>query len=218
MESQPEKAAADATSMDGVESWVSGMPPKRRGLALIATSVLLVALGTVGVLYTGNLVWINRLEHPFVFGCIAAATFGAGLLQLITKRWVRVLVGLISGLGVIGWLCIGVLWLMFAGTWTVASADAPGDSDYQAVVREGSDLIDTVWYISIQQTRGPLSREWYVGCLSNDLEEDSFEDVSWRSPSRLLVRTAGQTITVPVDPETGKPQSRIIPMAARGSC
>lgn len=119
------------------------MPALRRGLLLIVLAELLVLMGTIGLLYEGNLVWVNRLEHPFVLGCIAAGVFGVGVLQFITKRWQRLLVGFISGCVVVGWFLIGLFWLMLVGTWPVGHADAPGDA-YQAVVVEGNDWIDTV--------------------------------------------------------------------------
>lgn len=210
MGSQPEKAAAGETILDAVETRVRGIPPKRRGLALIATSVLLVALGTIGVLYDGNLVWINRLEHPFIFGCIAAAAFGAGVVEFLPWRWLRFLTGLVSGLVVLGWAMIASIVYAWGGiSWPVASADAPGDADYQAVVYEQPDWIDTLWTVSIQQTRGPLSREWRAGCISNDATADpAIEHVIWQSPSHLLVTTANAGIDIYVDPATGKPQPR----------
>jgi hypothetical protein len=61
------------------------------------------------VLYEGNLVWINQLEHPFIFGCIAAAAFGAGLLEFVSWQWLRFLIGLASGLVVLGWFIAGLM-------------------------------------------------------------------------------------------------------------
>jgi hypothetical protein len=195
------------------------IPRKRRGFLLIATSALLVALGTIGVLYDGNLVWVHRLEHPFVFGCIAAAAFGVGVVEFIPWQWLRILIGLGSGLVSVGWLMIGGFFLMMGGgMWPVASADAPGDGEYQAVVREQDQWIDTLWTVYIQQTRGPLSREWRAGCISSDLSGDgSITAVQWRGPRNLVVFTAHSSIGISVDPRTGRPQSPI-PMSARYGC
>lgn len=218
MGSQTENAAADGPIRDAGEARLRGIPPKRRGLALMATSLLLVALGTIGVLYDGNLVWINRHEHPFILGCIAAVMFGAGLVQYIPWRWLRVLTGLTSGLVALAWLMVGgLLFLWGAVSWPVASADAPGDHDYQAVVYEQPDVIDTLWTVSIQQTRGLLSRQWLAGCISNDATADSaIENVVWQSPNHLLVTTANAGIDIYVDPRTGKPEPRARWMARAG--
>jgi hypothetical protein len=219
MEGHSEKATVDATFLDKVESWVRGIPRKRRGVVLIATSALLVALGTIGVLYNGNLVWINRLEHPFIFGCIAAAAFGVGVVEFIPWAWLRFLIGLASGLVVLGWAMVASIVFVWGGiSWPVASADAPGDGGYQAVVYEQLDVIDTLWTVSIQQTRGLLSREWHAGCISNDATADSsIEYVQWQSPRHLAVYTANSSIFISVDPRTGKPQSPI-PITAREAC
>jgi hypothetical protein len=218
MGGQRASTASDATFVDAVENWVRGVPPRRRGFAFIATSTLLVTLGTIGVLYDGNLVWINRLEHPFVFGCIAAAAFGAGVVEFLPWQWLRFLIVLGSGLVVLGWFVIGVFWVSLAGTWQVAGADAPGDREYEAVVREGNDWIDTVWYVHIRQTRGLLSREWLAGCISSDATSGtSIRQVTWQGSSRLFVSTAGAGITIDVDPRTGKPEPPV-PDTARESC
>jgi hypothetical protein len=215
---QGELKAAGGTFPDAVASWVRGIPPKRRGTALIVGSLLLVIMGTVGVLYDGNLVWINRLQHPFIFGCIAAAAFGAGLVAFIPWRGLRVLIGVASGVVVVGWFMLGLLWLMMGGTvWPVASVDAPGDREYQAVVYEQAVVIDKLWTVSIQQTRGLLSREWPAGCINSDVNDSSsIEDVRWQGPRRLLVTTDHSGILITVDPRTGEPHPN--PVYARVAC
>jgi hypothetical protein len=125
-----------------------------------AASLLLVTMGTIGVLYGGNLVWINRLEHPFILRCIAATAAGAGLVTLILWRWLRLLIGLASAFMVMGWFVMGVLWFLLGGvSWQVAGADAPGDSEYEPVVREQYDAIDMLWTVYVRQTPGLFSRD-----------------------------------------------------------
>jgi len=192
----------------------------RRASALVAAAFMLVGLGTVGVLYDGTLVWLNRLEHPFLFGCVAAGAFGVGVCQLLPTGWLRVLVAVacIAVAGAWGLLGIFVVSVFGMSILPVAAADAPGDREYKAVVHEQPDWIDTVWYVSIRQTRGPLSREWPAGCISNDPTADpSIEHVTWQSPRRLLVTTRNAGITIFVDPRTGKPESPI-PSTAKVAC
>ncbi len=201
-----------------VEREPAGNRNPRRALILIAISVLLVLLGIVGVFYDGSYFWVDRLfQHPFLFGCVAAYLCGVGLVQLLNKRWLKILVGLVSLTVVGAWLFVGIFWVAMVGTHTVETEDAPGD-DYEAVVTKGADWIDTVWYVSIRQNNGLLSREWQVGCLSDDLGADTFKGLAWDGPNRLLVTTLGQTITVPIDPRTGKPQDSIMPLAGSGIC
>jgi hypothetical protein len=194
----------------------------RRGMVLVVLGWTLVLLGSIGVLYTGNLVWLNNLEHPFIFGCVAAGLFAVGIDHLEDESWMHMLTGFLSVVAMTGlamaWGLIGLLWTAMVGTHQVASADAPGDSDYQAVVIEQNDVIDTLWTVYVSQTRGPLSREWRAGCISSDSTGDSaIEYVQWQSPRHLVVYTANSSIFVSVDPRTGRPQSPI-PIHAREAC
>jgi hypothetical protein len=219
VEGQPNGPVADLHTDPGN---ANGPTRTRRGVALIGLAWTLVLLGSIGVLYTGNLVWINSLEHPFVFGCLAAGLFAVGIGQLHEESWLHTLTGFLSAGAMIGlmiaWGLIGVFWTHMFGTHTVASADAPGDSRYRAVVVEQSAVIDTLWTVYVRQTRGPLSREWRAGCISSDpTGTGSIEYVQWRSPRHLVVYTDNGGISTSVDPRTGKPQSPI-PSSARLGC
>ena len=187
---------------------------RRWPLVLIALAFGLVLLGSVGVLYDGNLVWLNRLEHPFLFGCVAAVAFGVGVCELIATHWLRVLVAAVTTMVAGAWLLIGLTWVSITGASLLpaATASAPGDHEYKAVVYKGQDVLGETWYgVSIQQTHGLLSREWLAGCLSNgESRPASLYQVRWQSPSRLRVTldwAYGSSITVSVDPRTGQPES-----------
>jgi hypothetical protein len=194
----------------------------RRGLILIGSAWTLVLLGSIGVLYTGNLVWIHNLEHPFVFGCLAAGLSAAGIGQLQDESWLHALTGLLNVGAMLGlmtaWGIIGLLWTIMVGTHQVASAEAPGDSGYKAVVTEQNNVIDTLWTVYVSQTRGPLSREWLAGCISSDpTGASSIEYVEWQGPRYLVVYTDHSSIGISVDPRTGKPQSST-PTSAQEAC
>lgn len=74
------------------------------GVLLASGSFLLVALGTVGVLYSGSLAHVETaLEHPFVFGCAAALTMAVAVFLLVPWRWLS------GGVAVIC-VCVAVLW------------------------------------------------------------------------------------------------------------
>jgi hypothetical protein len=203
-----EQKAANETFLDVVESWVRR---QRHGIAVVAL-VLFVALAMIGVGYDGNLVWINRLEHPFVFGGLVTVALTAAWMESIPWHRLRFLIGLAGYLAILGGFIIGLFWfvIMWLGgaVWPVATVDAPADSGYQAVVYEQHVVIDKLWTVYIQQTRGLLSREWWAGCISNDVNADpSIEGVRWQGPRQLFVVTATSGIFVSVDPRTGKPKS-----------
>jgi hypothetical protein len=198
-----------------MDAW-RALPAGPRGAPLILVAGLLVSLGTIGVLYEGNLVWVNRLEHPFILGCLAAGAFGVGVCQFITKKWLRILIGVLGWSVAVGWFFLGLMWFSLAGTWPIDRANAPTDA-YGAVVVEGDDWIDTNWYVWIQQHRGLLSRQWLAGCFSNDYTAD-YTHVVWESPTLLAVFTHSERMEIRVDPQTGKPTSTFPPgyMSCRG--
>lgn len=196
------------TDLQGSSGSETSRTRQRRGFVLIGIAGLPVLLGSIGVLYTGSLVLLNNLEHPFVFGCLAAAIFGVGFSQLDDKPWLTTLIAVLSLVVAVGWAMLGVMWTAIVDTDQVDSAEAPGGHDYEAVVHEGADVIDTAWWVSVKQHRGLASREWEVdGCISDDFG-NTYEDVSWRH-GRLIFHTTARDFAIRVDPQSGKPQSRI---------
>lgn len=215
---QPDARVADPRADRGD---ANGPNRPRRGLILIEMAWTLVLLGSIGVLYAGNLVWINNLQHPFIFGCLAAGLFAVGISQLEDESWLRALTGFLTVGAMIGlmiaWGLIGLLWTWMVGTHQVASVDAPGDSGYKAVVIEQPDGIDTLGTVYVSQSRGPLSREWPAGCISSDVNDSSsIEDVRWQGPRQLVVTTDDSGILITVDPRTGEPHPN--PVYARVAC
>jgi hypothetical protein len=110
------------------------------------------------------------------------------------------------------WFLTGAPWAMATSTSLipVATTDAPGDRKYKAVVHQGRGWFgETLYYVSIRQTRGLLSRQWPASCITNDgTDGASLHQVRWQSPTRLGVTVGweGYGITIPVDPRTGKPK------------
>jgi hypothetical protein len=142
------RGAHECCSTAGRCLFVGGQHPRdgtrreRRAVALIGLSFLLVLMGTVGVLYDGNLLWLNRLEHPFLFGCLATAAFGVGMRQLLSTHQLRTLVATATIIVGGGWFLIGLMWAVVAGGTSLipsATVDAPGDHEYKAVVHQGRD-------------------------------------------------------------------------------
>lgn len=133
-------APPDALSASGDDTPRDGTRRERRAVAQIGLSFLLVLMGTVGVLYDGNLLWLNRLAHPFLFGCLATAAFGVGLNQLLSTHWLRTLIATVSIIVGGGWFLIGMVAASVAGDRSLipdAIAHAPGDHEYKAVVYKG---------------------------------------------------------------------------------
>ena len=219
MEGQSNGHVADVDAHPGE---AKGSNRTRVGVVLLGLAWTLVLLPAIGVLYTGTLVWINNLEHPFIFGCLAAGLLAVGITQLEDESWWHALAGFLSVGAMIGllvtWGLIGVFWTSMVGAHPVASADGPDDSGYRAVVVEQDGVIDTLWTVYVRQTRGLLSREWRAGCISSDLVGNgSIEFVEWRNPRDLVVYTPNGGISTSVDPRTGRPQSPI-PSSARSGC
>lgn len=185
---------------------------------MLAVAGAMVLLAFVGVTNAGNLVVLDRL-HPFPLLIVAAAFVTSSVYFIVTSASAaeRPLSTLARGVLVAAHvalvvmvaimtplLAIAFLWLLPSrGSSTVS---APRGHAYEAVVEEGTAMIDPLWTISIHQTSGPLARTWEVGCLSGDDPANALDSVSWDGPERLIIQTAERgRVVVDVSPRTGRP-------------
>lgn len=176
---------------------------RRRGLWLLAASLLLVGLGAVAEAGLVDLVLIRRvLDHPVVLGVAAVCLFGAALCHFTTRGWLRFLVGFATACAAVTEAALS--WYLFANDPVLLSTSvAPGRSDVRAIVEVSDGVVDQVWTVSVRQNRGLLSREWEVGstCYTSPR-------VRWEGPSRLVVETSSGSEVIAVDPDTGQPENR----------
>lgn len=174
---------------------------RRRGLWLLAASLLLMALAAIGDAGLVHLLLVRRvLEHTLVLGVAAVCLFGAALCHFTTRGWLRFLVGFATACIACAGLALG--WYLSGGGDVVTStAAAPGMSNVRAVVEVNDGVIDQIWTVSVRQDRGLLSREWEVGrtCYTSPR-------VRWEGSSRLIVETSDSSAVIAVDPDTGKPE------------
>ena len=72
------------------------------------------------------------------------------------------------------------------------------------MVHEGG-YFDPVYFLSIEQRAGVLSRSWYLGCLDGD--HDWIEEARWEAPGLFRARTSGEEapIRIQVDLASGRP-------------
>lgn len=193
-----------STQASEVKPSVPARLRRRRGVAMVAMSLVLVVGGTIGVLTEDQgFVWVERLlNHPFLFGCAAALLFGLGVALLTRHRWLGVSAQVIGVTVALAWAALGVVASSWFGTSPVARATAPG-GDYQVVVEEGTDVIDPMWEIVVEQRGGLLARRWEVGCISGDW--NGFRGVAWPNSRVLVVSTANGRALVHIDSQTGRP-------------
>ncbi len=181
----------------------------RVGLLLGIGSFLLVGFGVLGVGYAGPFFHVRTaFDHPFVFGCAAALMMAGAVSFLVPWRWVAgstavLCVGVAAVWGLAGWYFVGSL----PPEHTTLAA-APDESGYEVIKTRGSDgWFDSAWYLSIRQTRGLLSREFELGCLSNDDPSTALKSVTWAGSGTLVVSTPSRAVRVRVDSDTGRPIS-----------
>ncbi|TMR08137.1 hypothetical protein ETD86_49085 [Nonomuraea turkmeniaca] len=149
----------------------------------------------------------EHLNHPFALGalaCILMAWAAAGLRW----RWLRVLIGVLAGLGASAALFVEVVVLAFTATDEVGFVDGP--APYRIRLQQspaglGPDMV--VW-LSVRKDGGLLSREWDLACFNDDDPDDAFDSVKWTGPSSVEIRVAdGRTFPVALDPASGRPQT-----------
>lgn len=142
---------------------------------------------------------------------VSLLAFGAALAFPLprVRRKVLVILGCAGGAAAVLWLMAAPLTGAGRGSED-ASYPAPGAATYRLVVHEGG-VFDPIFFLSIEQQRGLLSRSWYVGCLDGD--DDWIEEAGWGSPEMFWARTTGEeeTIQIHVDPTSGRPVEPGIP-------
>jgi hypothetical protein len=141
------------------------------GRALVIGSLLLVVAAAVGML-ASELVWADRLlNHPILFGVLAAACGTVGVVLAVPWWWLRIVVVVVG-------VPVTILGAVL-GTWMhqwwqepeLESHPAPDGrgTPYEVVVRSSNAaVIDPAWDLQIRQTAGIGARQWDVGCMNGD--------------------------------------------------
>ncbi|GAA2871514.1 hypothetical protein [Nonomuraea rubra] len=126
----------------------------------------------------------------------------------LRRRWLRVLIGVLAGLGAIGALFAGLVALSFTSIKEAGFVDGP--DPYRIRLQQSPAGLgpDTVMWLSVRRDGGLLSREWDLGCFNDDVPDDTFDSVKWTGPSSVEIRVAdGRTFPVALDPASGRPET-----------
>jgi hypothetical protein len=169
---------------------------------------VLLALAVIAAVGGPDFYWVDRALPSWPW--LMAAALMVGTIKAYDEkreqsyRWVltALLVLLVVGMG------IGAL-IALAGRVDEADAKESPDGRFTVVVAEGAAMIDPVWYITIHQNRGLLSRQWHAGCLNGDDPANEYDTVSWTGPNTVEVRTGGgQRLSVRLA-ANGQPLNRV---------
>lgn len=200
-------------------AWCPSARARRLSTWLGATALVVLPVGVFGATNPVHLVLVERiLGHPFEFALVVAALASAAVIVRL-RRGLRA-AGALGGAALIGSLVATDLAMLAWSEQEPApelTRVAPGGK-WALQVHTSSDLIDTSYHLRIQQRHaGLLARQWPVGCVSDD--EHELRTIHWASASTLIVefaREPGSTLTVRVDPSSGRPLTR--PAAALQGC
>src|SRR5690606_15132750 len=123
----------------------------------------------------------------------------------LRRRWLRVLIGLLSALGTAGALLVGLVALKLTSTDEAGFIDGPDPYSVRLQHSAAGLGPDTLTWLSLRSDDGPLSREWHLGCFNNDDPDDAFDSVTWTGPDSLEIRvTDGRTFPITLD-TSGRP-------------
>ncbi|GAA3444145.1 hypothetical protein [Planomonospora venezuelensis] len=180
------------------------MPP--RSLVLSAASLCAGGLAVLVYFHDSDLVLLREhLNHPFALGalaCLLMALAAAGLRWM----WLRVVIVLLSGLGMSVALFGGWMALAFSSTAEVGFVDGP--DPYRIRLQRSLAGLgpDTVMWLSVRRDAGLLSREWDLGCFNDDVPDDALDSVTWTGPGSVEIRVVdGRTFPIALDPASGRP-------------
>lgn len=181
---------------------------RRRGLLLTAGVVLVAALATFVVLFLGSFAQLGpAFAHPIGLGCVSLLLVAAATSYLVPWRWLGTGVVVICGLVAIMWVVVGMFFLGPRFAYEAGHVSAPGAAGYEALRVERFATFDREWNISIQQTRGLLSRRWQLGCITDDAPAHRLKSLRWEGPETLVIITPSEKARISVDTETGAPTS-----------
>nr|WP_055504903.1 hypothetical protein [Nonomuraea pusilla] len=181
-----------------------------RSFVLPAASLLTGGLAVLVYVQDSDLVVLREhLNHPFALGALACLLMGAAAIGL-PWRWLRVLIGVLAGLGAGVALFGGLLALAFASTEEAGFVDGPAPYRIRLQQSQAGLGPDTVMWLSVRRDGGLLSREWDLGCFNDDNPDDAFDSVQWTGPGSVEIRVAdGRTFPVPLDPASGRPRTTV---------
>ncbi|WP_030216033.1 hypothetical protein [Streptomyces bikiniensis] len=200
----------EETAVRGRKAWSS---PRARALA----AGCLVPAGAVGwwADRDGGLLWVARLfHHPLLFGVLAAGLLTAALIGAVRNLAVRVLAGVAFGL-VLLMAFPFFFFALFELPREASDTAAPGRDDRSLVIVEGSAMIDPLWWVYVDEGRGPLTRRWQVGHFNGDAAENALAEASWEGPDRVRLVTGyaedgtERVHLIDLDPGTGRPSRTV---------
>ncbi|WP_435189049.1 hypothetical protein [Streptomyces sp. bgisy126] len=201
------------TEETAVRSRKARFSPRAMTLAA-GCSVLAGALGWWAD-QDGGLLWAARLlHHPFAFGVLTGALLTAALIVAVRNLFVRVLAGVAFGLALL--MALPILFLVAVEVPRETSdTAAPGRDDRSLVVEEGSAMIDPLWWVYVDEGRGPMTRRWKVGYFNGDAAENALAEATWEGPDRVRLVTGyaedgtEQVHLIDLDRETGRPSRAV---------
>ncbi|RSS35258.1 hypothetical protein [Streptomyces sp. WAC08241] len=181
--------------------------------AMVLAAGCLVLAGAVGrwAGRDGGLLWVARLfDHPLLFGLLVLGLLAAALMVAVRSLVVRVLTGVALGLALLASFPF-VLFAAFGAASETSDTAAPGRDDRSLVVEEGADMIDPLWWVYVDEGRGPMKQRWRVGYFNGDAAENSLVEAVWDGPDRVRLVTGyaedgtERVHLVDLDHETGRP-------------
>ncbi|WP_188196735.1 hypothetical protein [Nonomuraea sp. SYSU D8015] len=175
---------------------------------LLVASLCAGGLAALVYVHDSDLVLLREhLDHPFALGALACLLMAWAAVGL-RWRWLRVLIGVLAGLGASGALFVGLVALAFTATEEVGFVDGPAPYRIRLQQSQAGLGPDKVMWLSLRRDGGLLSREWDLGCFSDDDPDDAFASVKWTGPTSVEIRVAdGRTFPITLDPTSGRPET-----------
>jgi hypothetical protein len=112
---------------------------------------------------------------------------------------------------------IGLSLVLAAVALLSALAAMDGESRYESpdgrsilVVSEGSDMIDPLWTVTVQQSSPVLARTWALACFNGDDPDNGLASIRWVSSTLIEAQAeSGQTFQVAIDPSDSRPSTTV---------
>ena len=195
-------ALSDPRAGDSQRLWFRG---------LLLTCLVTGAAAVVGLAgpSVGYLILEPLTPHA---GVLLMASLGSLIVAVIVAPPLPLWGNVLRVLAVLGLsLVLAVVALFVALSFVDGSTRTVSpDGRSVAVVTLGSDMIDPLWYVTIQQTSPLVARTWDIGCFNGDSPEYGLASVRWLSSTLFEAKAeSGRTFQVIIDPRNSQPSATI---------
>jgi hypothetical protein len=168
---------------------------RRTILGLLTAGACLLVLTAIGMWSSrsGGLLVLARLfDRPFLFGSLVLGTLIAAVMVGSRSLGIRIVAGTLAVF--LGFLAVPLYSLSGDDPKVTMDQAAPERPDRHLVVEMGSVMIDTLWWVHVDEGSGLTKRRWQVGYFNGDAGDNALVEAVWAGPNRIRLTIGDEQV------------------------